>query len=929
MQNSSTATPSWIWTDNLPAAQRPRVDRVVFRREFTLPAAPAAAPAPAATPPAFAATLSLSARLYYRLRVNGSDVGSGPARTYPDFREIDAHDIAPYLVHGANQIEAEVLHWNLATFHTLHEAPGFFAQGEIICADGLRISLDTPAEWLCRRRAGVDPTAPRLSFAQGPVEIIDLRRDQDGDQADARAAWQSPAAADPGETPALVPRRLPQMTRIPLAAEAIASAPAAPIKIIGARVTFDGENFDEPMPREKRYAAIAFDIHSDRAQTVPANVWWGEYTLNGVKLPQRASETLPLCNTTELALNTGANKFFATQGLAFGYAEFCIAPAASAAPDASRLTYSNARIAGPFTQAQLDALLASGAPDDPQIAWREITLDATPISPLRHIAWTQPSAPLAPATLPLTIPAAAAPAAAPTLITIDMGKIVLARPVLDIEAPAGTVLDIGFAEEATTAGRARLDKTVVVYGADRITLADGRQTAATFTPRGFRYLDILVSGNTAPVTIHAAGAVEQRYPYEHSGEFECSDPDFNRLWAYGKRTLELCSEDVFTDCPWRERTLYGGDMLAETAVAASLTRDLRLVRQSLEVFLQSLGGDGWLQCRAPSPRDTTQLSEYPLLTAIAAGWYLRLTNDADFARRAHPAFLRMAEKVAASQTPDGIYAAQGRSFIDHGRKTTAGATCAFNAALAATYRAFATTADLAADPAAARAHRDRAAALDAKVTELYFDTTAATYRDLPLGTDPNGTEGAPANTWALLFCDSAQALSPQIETAIASALDHYAPNNEPNSASPYQMMFILSALDRISASALAETAIRKIYAQMLATPTGTLWEHSHSTASLTHAWSAAINYYFATAVLGVGLGFSDPAELKKIKIAPNAETLTHARGKVPHPLGDIEVAWERSATELHLKIKSPKGIPVEIAPRGALAALALKVERAE
>ena len=698
--------------------------------------------------------------------------------------------------------------------------------------------------------------------------------------------------------------------------------------MLGGRVTFDGANGKTPMPHGKSFGLMTCWIHSDSAKTVDALVWWGDYSINGEKLSQRPAAERAFCNEITIPLKAGWNKFTASQGLAFYYAEFCIAPKNTrgltfrSAPDFS--APESVLLAGAFTEEVFAALNY----DSPEIAWREVPINAIPHSPLRNIAWTLPHAAPTQRSLPLTIDSATN-SAAPTFVTIDMGKIVLGRPTFDISAPAGTTLDIGFAEETRNA-RARLDKTVVVYGADRFILAEGRQTAETFSPRGFRYLDLLISGNSAPVTIHSAGVVEQRYPYEFSGEFECSDPDFNRLWLYGKRTLELCSEDVFTDCPWRERTLYGGDMLAETATNASLSRDLRLVRQSLEIFLQSQGESGWLQCQAPMPRTTASLYDYPLLTSITVGWYLRMTNDKAFAQRALPVFRKMAATVSTWQRVDGIYSPPGRSFIDHGRRTTRGATSAFNSALTATFRAWADTAQIAGDPATSAAFKQLSDELNALITPAYFDASAGTFCDMPLADEgENCAEGTPANSWPLLFCDVDSDTAAAAIDAIIRSLETYAPNNERNSVSPYQMFYLLSALRRCGRADVAESAIRKVYALMLDNPTGTLWEHHGDGVSLTHAWSSAANFYFATAVLGVGLGLNNDVELAAIRIEPSADTLTWARGKVPHPLGDIAIAWERKADELHISVKAPEGIRVEIAPRGALAALKLNLTREE
>lgn len=907
-QDEPPPTGRWVWIDALPAAARRRVDRVLFRREVVLANAPARA------------VLNLSARLQYILRVNGRLLGCGPARSYPDFHEFDTHDLGPHLAEGPNIIEAEVLHWNLATFHRLLEDPGFIAGGVIAAGDGTVHDLATPGGWRCRRRRGIDSTAPRLSFAQGPVEIVDLAED-----AGRPEEWRTPVDAAPDPTPCLRPRAIPMLTQTPLAPVAVTVSPAGGAEdVAGGRVVLDGTS---PVPPGDVFAVMAAWIRCERPRELAAGAWWGEHFLNGTPLAAAEDRSLPLRKTVLLPLRAGWNKLVIAQRLAFGYAEFCLALPRDAGivlrPGPTEQSDAAFLLAGPLAGEdfrRLRASLTAAGEPLPDIGWRTVPADTVHCSPLRHLAWSRATrTPLA-ARLPLTI----APGTT-ALVALDMGRTVLGRFRFDIDAPAGTVLDVAHAEEREE-GRARIGKAVVVYGADRWRLPGGRQTIETFSPRGFRHLDMLVSGHRGPVTLHAAAAVEQRYPFAFTGAFECSDADFNRLWAYGRRTLELCGEDVFTDCPWRERTLYGGDLLPEMATTVVLSRDLRLVRQSLEVLLQSADEEGRLQSRAPAPRGTADaLADYPLLTSVAAAWYLRLTGDDDFARRAWPVFAAMAAAVARRRRPDGIYCSPG-AFIDHGRTTTAGPLCALNAALVAAFRAWAETARRVVGEETAAEIARRGDELDTLVTGCFYDEAGGTFRDLPLADGGRETEGTPANTWPLVFCRSAQARAPAVLAAIARTLADYSPDNESRSVSPYQMFFLLAALRRHGAAGLAEDAIRRVYALMLDRPTGTLWEHSHPGESLAHAWSSAVNDYFATAVLGVRMGFDSPAEPARVIVAPCAATVKWAKGRVPHPLGDVEVAWERRGDDLHVAVAAPEGADVQVTPAGPLARLACHIE---
>jgi len=132
--NEWTADFIWDGTDN--------VNNVAFfRREFTLPAAPARA------------RVFVSAHDDYVLYINGREIGRGPARSDPyRYGQYNARDIADALQAGPNVIAARA-HWH-GLFRTsgVNGHPAFILQARIELTDGDRSSevlIATDASWRC------------------------------------------------------------------------------------------------------------------------------------------------------------------------------------------------------------------------------------------------------------------------------------------------------------------------------------------------------------------------------------------------------------------------------------------------------------------------------------------------------------------------------------------------------------------------------------------------------------------------------------------------------------------------------------------------------------------------------------------------------------------------------------------------------------
>jgi hypothetical protein len=88
---------------------------------------------------------------------------------------------------------------------------------------------------------------------------------------------------------------------------------------------------------------------------------------------------------------------------------------------------------------------------------------------------------------------------------------------------------------------------------------------------------------------------------------------------------------------------------------------------------------------------------------------------------------------------------------------------------------------------------------------------------------------------------------------------------------------------------------------MLAMGLTTVAETPEPTRSDSHAWSAHPNYGLLATVLGVR---PDAPGFRSVRIAPRLGPLERAEGRIPHPLGDIEVRLVRAG---------PRGIQAEVA----------------
>ncbi len=154
---------SWIWfetdeTENV---------FVRARRKFTIETVPTEA------------VLRITCSGHYRLWVNGTFAGRGPARPTVRKKRYDVLDISPLLRQGANVLAVHLIHYGYATAHCPEAPGGFWCELDIHTDDDGRITVESDAEWRFSPDPAYDRNAGRRNQCYGIIEIYDARKEED------------------------------------------------------------------------------------------------------------------------------------------------------------------------------------------------------------------------------------------------------------------------------------------------------------------------------------------------------------------------------------------------------------------------------------------------------------------------------------------------------------------------------------------------------------------------------------------------------------------------------------------------------------------------------------------------------------------------------------------------------------------------------
>ncbi|MFZ4694628.1 MAG: family 78 glycoside hydrolase catalytic domain [Verrucomicrobiia bacterium] len=475
---------------------------------------------------------------------------------------------------------------------------------------------------------------------------------------------------------------------------------------------------------------------------------------------------------------------------------------------------------------------------------------------------------------------------------VDFGREIIGSVLLDVEAPEGTILDVGYAESLQD-GRVRTKRFDYRF-ADRYLLRAGRQRVEhRLQDRGFRFLQLVLRRFDEPVRFHAIRAVNRAYPLSMEAAFECDDLFLNRLWRMCADTMAACATDTFTDCPWREQAMWVCDTAVETPIWFSMTSDPRLSARCLRLAADGQLPNGLIPSVYPSDQKTVYLA-IPALWTIALSEHVLHSGDLDLVRELAPRLERALAVYEVWRSADGLVpdSKEISNFVDWGyqadNSALGGTTAILNMLVAAAYERTAWLLSAIGDAEKGARFARKAREVVTAVLRRLWSPEQRRLLDSTAPRDGRQTSSQHPHAVGLYFGLFEE---PHREQALATLLD---PALVP--AEFYYQFFVLGALIRNGRTSCALKVVRDLWGEMVRAGSPTVWEGKRGAdafsgcGSLCHGFSCAPLHFMQTSLLGVRPlrpGFSE------FRFDPCGAGLSACRGCVPTPHGLVEVEWTR------------------------------------
>jgi alpha-L-rhamnosidase len=905
------------------------------------------------------ARLRITADSFYRLFINGDWVNDGPCRAWPEHYQYDVLDVSPYLRDGDNEIRVVARYFGVGDFHRVPRQAGVLAELDVVGAGGGTTKVVTDGSWEIADRLAWVRNTPKVSVQMEPAELYDAARDDTLSFRKARVV----AAADRGPWKDLNPRDCPPLTRNPFAPRAFLGAKV--VKAFG--LDADGLNFCLPAARlvhpglieangntsagcgmatvlENRVGlefgiqtegmAVTFDgqrPQNGRVRLAPGRhlvlafveTFFGHEKEKSLRFVDVDAPKVTLVNPIDPGhLNHWCLLRFPEYAVAASdllWGPYIAAdPKLAKARDGYNKTTS-ALLAAVKTLDDFKAKLAPRAECLPYEAmfvhdWHWQFINRKVVADAAELV-TDPAA------LMHESPAVTIVRPSPkgdVELLYDLGEQNVGYYQFDLIADAGVVVDIFGIEYIAPDGQ--LQHTYGNRNGLRYVTKEGVNRFTSLKRRSGRYLFVTLRNQKAPVSIRNLRLIESTYPVNRIGSFQCSDARLERIWDISTRTLKLCMEDTFTDCPLYEQTHWVGDARNESMLAYPVYGSTDLARRCIGITAQSLERYPIAGCQTPSGWDVL-IPAWSFLWGISVWDYYWYTGDLDTLRAYRPAMLRNIEGAEKLVNDRDLFSAPYWNFfdwtgIDAGQRVVLHNSLFFVGAIDAALKAGAALDDHERD-AWLRALRHR---LVRGINRLWDDKKGA-YPD-SVRDDGSLSPSTCQHTsfLAVLF----DVLDPKnIEVAKRNLLSP--PEGMVRVGSPFAALYLYEALEKLGRDDAIIREIYRNYMPMVDAGATTVWESFASgttgggrfpTRSHCHAWSSAPNYFLPRIVLGIRP--VEPAS-RSVQISPRPAGLSWARGTVATTRGPIKVSWELKDRTLTITCDAPPDVRVAFVRNDSLA----------
>jgi alpha-L-rhamnosidase len=457
-------------------------------------------------------------------------------------------------------------------------------------------------------------------------------------------------------------------------------------------------------------------------------------------------------------------------------------------------------------------------------------------------------------------------------------------------------------------------KRLGCVNAVRYELEPGEYQVESLEPYTLRYLKLMAQAGACEV--RDVSLRECAHPAIRQAQFTCSDPRLEQLFAAGVLTFRQNAWDIFMDCPSRERAGWLCDSFFTARSACDLTGTTRIERNFFENYRLPARfahlPEGMLpMCYPADHNDGVYIPNWALWFVVELDEYAARSRDRDQVEGLRSRVLRLLDFFQQYENQDGLLEklpswvfVEWSKANDFVQDVNYPSNMLYAAALSAAGRLYGVP------ELNAKAERIRAT-IRRQAYDGQFFVDNAVRREGQLQVTQNHSEVC--QYFAFFFGSATPQSHPELWQTLC---DRFGPNRVQTKAFPEVHVansFVgnMLRLELLSRGGRNQQILDESIAYLLymAERTGTLWENVGAYASCNHGFASHIVHTLYRDVLGVQR--VDHAA-RRVFIRFGDLKLDWCEGRLPQPVGEIQLRWWKEGEQLRYKLAVPAGYQVEV-----------------
>ena len=236
------------------------------------------------------------------------------------------------------------------------------------------------------------------------------------------------------------------------------------------------------------------------------------------------------------------------------------------------------------------------------------------------------------------------------MLFLDFGQEAVGYLTAKAKGKKGDKLLLRFGEELNEDGSVRFDMRCNCRYEEEWVLSGEEDVLEQFDYKAFRYCEIHIP---EAVFVTDMGMVIRHYPFEKKVVYETKNEKLKAVLRLCENTIRYGTQEVFVDCPSREKGQYLGDICVSGRAQCALTGDTTLLKKSIIDFCNSA-----FVCRGIMSVSTSsfmqEIADYSLLLPALVLWVYKRDGDEEFLQYTLPYVKGVYEYFLQYAQEDGL-----------------------------------------------------------------------------------------------------------------------------------------------------------------------------------------------------------------------------------------------------------------------------------